>query len=261
MSYDRMLLPIGGAGLFLLICGGILFGLFRAFGLPIGELADWVIGIASFWWLLVIVTIPWNIYFQAKAVHHEAIVSRQRGIPVEASAFAFIQKLTDGSLRVAIALHVLSALAFYGLAIGQVTPIGYPSAVAALLLTALRPAIRGYEYLADRLAQMQGQIRVPREDAIELAYRVKELTRQVEVMQEQLDPNRPHSWAQKEEETRRYLRQELATAKAQLEQLRASNDLDHSQLRREAQQAVAQLSVDSQFLGHVREILRFIKEA
>ncbi len=261
VSYSKIFFPIWVAGLLLLIGGGLLFALFRAFGLSIGELTDWAIGIASFWWLVVIVTLPWNIYFHAKAVHHEAVVSQERGIPVEASTFAFVQKLSRWSLRLAIALHVLSALAFYGLAVGQVTPLGYPSALAALLLTALRPAIRGYEYLAERLAQLQGQVRVPREDAIELAERLKQVTRQVERLQEQLDPGRPGSWAHQEEETRRYLRQELAALKAQLEQLRASNELEHSQIRQETRQAVAQLSVDSQFLGHVRELLRFIKEA
>jgi hypothetical protein len=254
VSYSKIFFPVWVAGLLLLIGGGILFVLLRAFGLPIGELADWAIGIASFWWLVVIVTLPWNLYFQAKAVQQEAVVSQKRGIPVEDSTLAFLQKLIRWSLRVAIALHGLSALAFYGLAVGQVTPIGYPSAVAAVLLTALRPAIRGYEYLADRLAQLQGQIQIPREDALELAERLEQL-------QEQWDPGKPGSWAQQEEETRRYLRQELAALKAQLEQLRASNELEHRQLRQETRQAVAQLSVDSQFLGHVREILRFIKEA
>jgi hypothetical protein len=261
VSYSKIFFPVWVAGLLLLIGGGILFVLLRAFGLPIGELADWAIGIASFWWLVVIVTLPWNLYFQAKAVQQEAVVSQERGIPVEDSTLAFLQKLSRWSLRVAIALHGLSALAFYGLAVGQVTPIGYPSAVAAVLLTALRPAIRGYEYLADRLAQLQGQIQIPREDAIELAEQIKQLTRQVEQLQEQWDPGKPGSWAQQEEETRRYLRQELAALKAQLEQFRASNELEHRQLRQETHQAVAQLSVDSQFLGHVREILRFIKEA
>ncbi|WP_235276778.1 hypothetical protein [Synechococcus sp. Nb3U1] len=261
MDYYRMFYPVGGAGLFLVVFGGILFGIFRALNLQIGELADWAIGIASFWWLVVILTIPWNIYFQAKAVHHEAEVSRQRGIPVETEAFNYTGKLTYWFLRIAIALHLVSAMVFYGLAFWQVTPIGYASSVAALLLTALRPALRGYEYLVARLTQLQRQILVPREDAIELAFQVRTLTQQVGAIQSQLDPHHPNSWAQREEETRRYLRQELATTKAQVEQLRASNDLEHEQLRRETQQSVAQLSIDSQFLSHVREILRFVKEA
>lgn len=127
VSYSKIFFPVWVAGLLLLIGGGILFGLLRAFGLPIGELADWAIGIASFWWLVVIVTLPWNLYFQAKAVQQEAVVSQERGIPVEDSTFAFLQKLSCWSLRIAIALHGLSALVFYGLAAGQVTPSATPA--------------------------------------------------------------------------------------------------------------------------------------
>ncbi|MFS8909439.1 hypothetical protein [Synechococcus sp. OH2] len=43
--------------------------------------------------------------------------------------------------------------------------------------------------------------------------------------------------------------------------MRASNELEPSQIRQETRQAVAQLSVDSQFLGQVGEIRRCIKEA
>ena len=46
-----------------------------------------------------------------------------------------------------------------------------------------------------------------------------------------------------------------------LEKLRADNKSDHDRLSREAQQAISQLSSDSQFLDHVREIIRFFKTA
>jgi hypothetical protein len=261
VSYSKIFFPVWVAGAAVVdrrwdpVCPA------AGFWATIGELADWAIGIASFWWLVVIVTLPWNLYFQAKAVQQEAVVSQERGSRWKIQPWLSYKSSAAGRCAWPLPCMGCRLWAFYGLAVGQVTPIGYPSAVAAVLLTALRPAIRGYEYLADRLAQLQGQIRIPREDALELAERLEQLQRQVEQLQEQWDPGKPGSWAQQEEETRRYLRQELAALKAQLEQLRASNELEHRQLRQETHQAVAQLSVDSQFLGHVREILRFIKEA
>jgi hypothetical protein len=44
------------------------FGLLQWLHIPAGNFLDWVIGGASFWWLLVIVTVPWNVHFQAKEV-------------------------------------------------------------------------------------------------------------------------------------------------------------------------------------------------
>ena len=49
--------------------------------------------------------------------------------------------------------------------------------------------------------------------------------------------------------------------KAVLEEYQAKNTVAHEQLSREAKNAIASLSEDSQFLGHVREIIRFVKTA
>jgi hypothetical protein len=46
---------------------------------------------------------------------------------------------------------------------------------------------------------------------------------------------------------------------AMIEELRATNQIEHEGLGREARNAIAQLSVDGQFLEHVREIIRFFK--
>ncbi|MEL7246054.1 MAG: hypothetical protein AAGM40_27530, partial [Cyanobacteria bacterium J06573_2] len=56
-------------------------------------------------------------------------------------------------------------------------------------------------------------------------------------------------------------RKELATIAATIEELKATNKLEHERLSRESKQAIAQLSTDGQFLEHVREIIRFFKAA
>ena len=261
MRYDNTLYSLGGLGVCFIIIGGILFGLFRFFGIPIGELADWAIGITIFWWLILIVTIPWSIYFQARETRYQAETSRQKGIRVDPDSLSYIQGLATWSLRIAIGLHLVSALGFYLLAVWEVTPIANVSSIAALLLTGLRPAVRAYEYLAHRLAQLQGEILVPREDAISLGQTVKHLSQQVEDLQERLDPSKTDSWAYQQTQTQVQLRRDVGRIQALLEQLEATNEVAHERLSREAQQAIAQLSVDSQFLSHVREIVRFVKES
>ncbi len=54
------------------------FGLLQWLHIPAGSFLDWVIGGASFWWLLVIVTVPWNVHFQAKEVLAEAAQSIEK---------------------------------------------------------------------------------------------------------------------------------------------------------------------------------------
>ena len=56
------------------------FGVLQWLHVPAGSFIDWVIAIAIFEWLLVIVTVPWNIHFDAKAVLDEAAASAQKEI-------------------------------------------------------------------------------------------------------------------------------------------------------------------------------------
>lgn len=229
--------------------------------LPVGNLADWLIGSACFLWLVLIVTVPWNIHFQAKSVLAEAEQSTDRNIPVEPQKLRYVQRLAQRSLGVAIALHLLSAIGLYTLSATGITPIGYISAGAALLLTALRPAIAAYGYFMTRLSIIQGAITYPREDVVTLRGQVTELEITTKHLQDQLDQEQPHSWAATQQVQWDELRRDLARLATGLEELKATNLAEHHQLSREAQQAIAQLSADSQFLDNVREIIRFFKTA
>jgi hypothetical protein len=239
----------------------LVFGMLRWMQIPAGHLIDWVIGAASFWWLFVIVTIPWNIYFQARETLAEAMLSVERGITVSARQIDYVRNVARRSLAVAITLHVVSAAALYTLAKTGVSPVGYVASIATLLLTALRPAVRAYEYLRVRLTSIQRQITYPREDIMELRARFDEIERRVEHLEEQADPSRPHSWAAEQRHAWETARQNLAALTTAHENLRAANSAEHDRLSRETEHAVAQLTADGQFLDHVREIIRFYKTA
>jgi len=246
-----------GSGLLVLLA----FFVLQWFHIPTGNLVDWLIGIASFWWLLVIVTVPWNIYFEAENIKSEAENSREKNIPVDAKKLAYVTQISRWSLVTAIALHVGSALGLYYLASTGVSFIGYISAFATLLLTFLRPAVRFYEYLARRLRAILQEIQYPREDILELRNRVRSLELQLSTMQIQLDPNREDSIISIHQREWQHIRQEQVKLRASLEQFQANNDLAHHHLAQNAETAIAQLNEDSQALNHVREIIRFWKNA
>jgi len=237
------------------------FGVLQWLHIPAGSLIDWVIGAASFWWLLVIVTVPWNVHFQAKEVLAEAAVSVEKGTEVEEKQLKYVGNLANRSFWVAIALHVFSAVGLYTLAATGISAVGYISSGAALLLTALRPAVRTYEYLAARLAMIRQEFTYPREDIWELRNRFSTLEETVKRLEEQLDPEEPYSWIATQQRFQGETRQELARIVASFEELRATNEVQHERLSREARQAIAQLTTDGQFLDHVREIIRFFKTA
>ena len=83
----------------------------------------------------------------------------------------------------------------------------------------------------------------------------------VKRLEEQLDPEEPYSWVATNQHFQGETRKELAQLATSIEQLRATNEAQHERLSREAQNAIAQLTTDGQFLDHVREIIRFFKTA
>jgi hypothetical protein len=237
------------------------FGLLQWLHIPAGSFLDWIIGGASFWWLLVIVTVPWNVHFQAKEVLAEAAQSIEKRIPVDEKQLKYVKVLAKRSLWVALALHLFSAIGLYTLAATGISTVGYISSGAALLLTVLRPAIRAYEYLYARLTMIRQEWQYPREDIMELRDRFSVLEQKVQGLEEQLDAEKPYSIPANQQRFSEETRRDLARIAANLEELRATNQTEHERLSREARNAIAQLSTDGQFLDHVREIIRFFKTA
>lgn len=246
-----------GIGVLVLVA----FGLLQWLHIPAGSFLDWIIGGASFWWLLVIVTVPWNIHFQAKEVIAQGEISTEKGIAVDEKKLKYVNVLAKRSLLIAIGLHLISAIGLYTLAATGISAVGYIGSAAALLLTGLRPAISAYEYLYARLKMISQEWKYPREDIVELRDRFYILEESVRNLERLLNPEESSSVVAKQE---RYIEEnskKLAKITANLEELRATNQTEHERLSRESRQAIAQLSTDGQFLDHVREIVRFFKEA
>ncbi|MEG4804813.1 hypothetical protein QUB63_29650 [Microcoleus sp. ARI1-B5] len=244
-------------GIFLLL----VFAILQWLHVPAGSFIDWVIAIAIFEWLLLIVTVPWNIHFEAKEVLAQGAESTKKNIAVDSEQLKYVTVLASRSLLVAIALHLFSAIALYALSATGISAVGYLSSGAALLLTLLRPAIRGYQYLAQRLTTIRRQFLHPREDIVELRTRFAELESTVRNLAAQLNSDDPNSWAAVQERDREAIRRELTKVAASLEYLRSTNQAEHTKLARDAESAIAQLTSDGQFLNHVREIIRFFKES
>jgi hypothetical protein len=247
-------------------CGFLLialcaFGLLRWWEIPSGTILDWAVGIAIIEWLFAIVTVPWNIHFAARSTLREGEESRSKDITVDARQLTYASNIAKRSLIIAIALHLFSAIGLYYLAANGITPLGYISSGAALLLTFLRPAVSTYEYLAQQLMSMRQQFTYPREDIIELRSRFDEIERQVKYLDERLDVSDEESWISQQQQRWVENREELSQIKATVAEFKATNELAHQQLSQEAKQAISQITVDGQFLDRARDLIRFIKTA
>lgn len=238
----------------------VVFFILQWLQIPAGSLIDWFIGVSSFYWLLAIVTIPWNVHFDAKEVIEESEISKQKNIAVDTKQINYVRKVAKWSIFVAIALHLISAGTLYLLAFLGISTVGYITSVAALLLTFLRPAIRGYQYLATKLSTIRKQIKYPREDVLELRSRVKNIEIKLTQLQEHFNLKNPQSFASLQQQQTKELKGNLSNLSMSLNQLINTNENEHEKLLRESQNAIAQLNEDSQFLGHIKEIIRFYKK-
>ncbi len=237
------------------------FGLLQWLHISAGSFLDWLIGGATFWWLMVIVTVPWNVYFQAKQVLAEAEESQEKDIKIERKKLDYVQTLASRSLPIALLLHILSAVGLYSLAITGISAVGYVGSGAALLLTALRPTVRAYEYISARLRMVKQEFRYPREDMWELRGRVDMIEANIKTIQEEFNLENPQSLVVRQTRNLEATRHDLTQLGAALESMKSSNQAQHEQLAKESQNAIAQITEDGEFLNHAREIIRFFKQA
>jgi hypothetical protein len=240
----------------LLFIALLAFGLLNWFGIPAGNLWDWAIGIGIFEWTILIVTVPWNIYFKAKGVSQTGRESQLQGIEVEERQIRYANGIATKALIIAIGLHFATAAALYWLAISGITALGYWSSIGVLLLTLLRPAISTYEYLAARLSEMQQQFTYPRNDILDLINRVELLEGNTDRLTERFDENEEIQNRRGESD-----RAELSKLNVAIANLKADSQADNRRVSEEIRTAVSQITVDGQFLEHARELIRFFKEA
>jgi gas vesicle protein len=265
----------------------IVFAFLQALKMPAGSFLDWLIGIGTFAWLMTVVVVPWDVYFESSEVIAEAKLSEQAKIEFDKNQLPYVRRLQSVSLLVAIVLHLLSAAGLYWLAVSGVSVVGYFGAGAALLLTLLRPAIRTYEYISTRLAMIRSQIKYPRQDVNKLIAEVDYLLAFGKDLKFDLDTQEPDSWRNRIEKLlndlhnwHNEIEKNLENYKADqrnnwdkmnretrqmFEKIREDNEREYEKIADEHKQSLVKLSRDGKFVDNfvenLAEIVRFIKKA
>ncbi|WP_051295895.1 hypothetical protein [Eisenibacter elegans] len=233
------------------------FSVLQWLQMPVGTFIDWLIGIVAFVWLMTLITVPWNIYFEAREV-----LSLQKNptkpIPSHIS-MSYVSRVAVFSLLSAIVLHILTAAGLYWLAYQNISAVGYYASVVAAILTFLRPSMSAYEYLSAQLAAIRQEVDYPKEDVYALKKRVLDLEILLKNLSSELDESKEDSWRKKIDQKIQQQQSALRQQQQQLESLYQNNEQAHEQLAQQTQKAVAQLTQDGQFINNIVEIIRFIK--
>ena len=95
-----------GAGAALLIAW-----LARLVSVPLTTLLTAGAVVIALSWLIVLVTVPWNLHFAARRAAAEMAVSRERGISVRTADDAEAARISGRMLRFALGAHLATAVA------------------------------------------------------------------------------------------------------------------------------------------------------
>ena len=224
--------------------------------LPLSPGLDGVIGVVTLLWLYFLVTVPWNMYFRAQQVLFEGAVSAQRGISIDAEAVTYARRWARIALGLAVGLHIATALALCGVALNGVGFMGWLGAGASIVLTLVRPGLRAYAHVRERLSRLAREIEVPREDAVDLRRRLDLVEHQLHALTLQSATHQQLNQQRMQDiEVRATSAADAHTSLA--EHLR----LEVVRVEREAKNTVAQVLGDAAVVGHVRELVRFFKQA
>jgi hypothetical protein len=122
-------------------------------------------------WLVVLTTVPWNLYFAAKRAAQEMTVSRERGITVRLEHGAEAGRISRRMLGFALGAHLGTALAAAAIALVTGNKAGYYVASIFLLSTALRPAAAYFGHVRERIKVLTRESTHPRDDVATLLQR------------------------------------------------------------------------------------------
>ena len=169
---------VGGA-----LLSGALLGVL-VLHVPLALLATVAAAIACLAWLVVIVVLPWNLYFQARHLTSELQRSRARGIVVSPAQEAAAVQVARRMWRVSVGLHLASAaLLALGSWLSQ-EPLGSTFAALFLLSTLFRPAVEYYRAVRRQLGDVLHETKYPREDVVKLIADVEAHQRELERLRE-----------------------------------------------------------------------------
>lgn len=239
----------------------ITYGVTKWVGFDPGNIRNWVVGLLVLWWLVVVVTLPWDLYFKANALLVDTQHSQQSGMSISEGDVVYVKRWAKLSLIIAISLHLVSALALALLQFYGVSELGYFASGAAILLMGFRPAGRAYDFLVYRLTSIGRDIRYPRDDVLALRNQIENMSVQLGEVVSQLDLEKHESWASEIERRIEMQETEHAKLRVELEELRLLNEEAHRVLAQEAEIAASKIAGGAQVISHVRELVRFFKDA
>jgi len=142
-------------------------------------LLDIAAGIICLIWLLLILRVPWDIYFETVNVLFEMKRSIERDLEVKPERMRYVRRLRLSTGLMAVGSHLVSAAIIALLTYWTQGRVGYYFALFYIVATLFRPASRAYHFLMKQLGEIRSEIKYPREDVLKLRHDVEQVVRDI----------------------------------------------------------------------------------
>lgn len=241
---------LASAIVMLTLCVAVLAAAFMLH-VPVEVMLTWGMGLGALCWMLVMVTLPWNVYFQARHVLDEIQTSRERGIFVPEDRDVMARKLAKRGLVTSVGLHVGSAAVMACVTVISGSTWGLYFAGFYLLSTFFRPGLEYYRFVHAKLDALLQQVSFPREDIVRMQGRMDTFERDVEDFRAMLREQR-----RIEEELRRDLHLSVDNSTQRDLQL----DLRITAIARKFEETVDKLTDNQDVIRGIKAFLRLMQE-
>lgn len=151
------------------------------------EILSLFLGVLCLLWLILLLTVLWNLYFQAHALIHEIRTSRDRGIEVPAEGEPEARRIASRMRWFAVGSHLVSGALVALITYLSDGAIGYYLAGLYVISTFFRPAGAYFSYLRDRMTTMLQDVKHPRDDLIETLRRLDTMKADLESLHDGSD--------------------------------------------------------------------------
>ena len=205
-------------------------------------------------WLVVLVTVPWNLYFAARRAAQEMVVARDRGIAVRSAYDAEARRLSNRMLRFALGGHAGTAIAATAIAYISGNKTGYYVAGIFLLATTFRPASAYLVHVRERIKVFTRESTHPRDDVITLRARMDEVCALARHTADDLDRTEA-TLADTIQHTRNLLGTDLSRLRETQEAERAQALSRHDDLKRQIDQMVRRIEATLDGISDHQELL------
>jgi hypothetical protein len=129
-------------------------------------------GAACLMWLAVLLTVPWNLYFQARTARQEITEGRAAGLEIAEGREQDAERIAGRLLRTAVGSHLVSAAVIGVVAAVSGQAVGYWFCVFYLIATVLRPGQAWLRHLRARIGVLHEEASFPRDDILALKARL-----------------------------------------------------------------------------------------